>query len=196
MSGGSQNNGIVIGIVTDLEDPEKLGRVRVKFPHLSDQQSDWAYLVSPMAGPDRGLFLRPEVNDQVLVGFVLGDPKHPYILGSLWSNTDKPPADDGGGKDNNWRFIKSRSGHIIKLNDKKGSETIEIIDKDGERKVVIDSAKKKIQVTSDNGDIEVKASSGSVKIEASASVEIKAQGEMKLEASGTMTIKGATVNIN
>jgi uncharacterized protein involved in type VI secretion and phage assembly len=191
-----QENGIVIGLVTDLQDPENLGRVRVKFPHLADQPSDWARLASPMAGKDRGLFMRPEVDDEVLVAFEHGDPRRPYIIGALWSKTDTPPADDGKPKENNWRFIKSRSGAIIKLNDTNGSETVEVIDKTGSLKIVLNSAKKKIQVTADSGDIEVKAGAGNIKIEAASNVEIKATGNMNLEASGTMTIKGATVNIN
>lgn len=193
--GTNQVNGIIIGLVQDLEDPENLGRIRVTYPYLGDQQSDWARLVTPMAGKDRGMFFRPEVGDEVLVAFELGDVRRPYILGSLWSTEDTPPADDGNAKQNNWRFIKSRNGHIVKLDDTDGSEKIEIIASDGARKIVFDIAGKKIQVTCDSGDIEVSAPSGKVKVDAT-TVEIKATGDMNLEASGTMTIKGTNVNIN
>lgn len=192
---GQQVNGIIIGLVIDLADPEKLGRIKLKFPTLGDQESDWARLVTPMAGKDRGLFLRPEVGDEVLVAFELGDARRPYVLGSLWSQTDTPPADDGQAAKNNWRFIKSRSGHIVKLDDTQGKEKIEIIASDGKRIVVIDSANQKIEVTCDTGDVEVKAAAGMVKVDAK-TVEIKSTGNMTLEATGTMTIKGATVNIN
>jgi len=187
-------NGIVIGIVSDLEDPENLGRIRVTYPHLEDQVSDWARLVSLMAGPDRGVFFRHEVGDEVLVAFEKGDPRHPYILGGVWSKADAPPADDGNAKENNWRFIRSRSGHLIKLDDTQGSETVEIEDKDGSRRIVIDTSGEKIKIECDSGDVEVKAS-GKVNVDAS-EVAVKASGEMKLEAGGTLTIKGATVNIN
>lgn len=193
--GGQQVNGIVIGIVTDLDDPERIGRVRVKFPYLGDQASDWARLVTLMAGGGRGMFFRPEVEDEVLVAFELGDVRRPYILGSLWSTTDAPPPDDGQATQNNWRFIQSRSGHIVKLDDTQGKEKIEIIGSDGQRRIVFDIAAKKIQVTCDTGDIEVSAPAGKVKVDAG-TVEIKATGNMTLEATGTMTIKGATVNIN
>jgi uncharacterized protein involved in type VI secretion and phage assembly len=193
--GADQVNGIVIGLVKDLEDPENLGRIRVTYPYLGDQLSDWAKLVTPMAGKDRGVFFRPEAGDEVLVGFELGDVRRPYILGSLWSADDTPPPDDGKPKQNNWRFIKSRSGHIVKLDDTKNKEKIEIIGSDGARKIVFDIANKKIQITCDSGDIEVSAPSGKVKVDAT-TVEIKASGNMNLEAGGTMTIKGATVNIN
>ena len=193
--GGDQVNGIVIGLVKDLEDPQNLGRVRVTFPYLDDQLSDWARLVTPMAGKDRGVFFRPEVGDEVLVAFELGDVRRPYVLGALWSTTDTPPPDDGKAKDNNWRFIKSRKGHIVKLDDTEGKEKIEIIASDGKRKIVFDVAGEKIEVTCDTGDIEVSAPSGDVKVNAK-NVEIKASADMKLQADGTMTIKGATVNIN
>ena len=192
---GDQVNGIVIGLVKDLADPENLGRVRVTFPHLGDQQSDWARLVTQMAGKDRGMFFRPEVNDEVLVAFELGDVRRPYILGSLWSTEDTPPPDDGQATENNWRFIKSRNGHIVKLDDTNGSEKIEVIGSDGARRIVFDIAGKKIQVTCDSGDIEISATAGTVKVDAK-TVEIKASNSMTLEAGSTMTIKGATVNIN
>ncbi len=190
-----RENGIVIGVVSDLNDPEGLARVRVKFPHLNEEPSDWARLSTPMAGKDRGMFFRPEVDDEVLVAFEHGEPRRPYIVGSLWSKVDTPPADDGNPTKNNWRQIVSRSGHIIRFDDTDGSEKIEIIDKDKSRKVVIDSGQQTIQVTCDQGDIEVSAGSGTVKVRAT-TVDIQASGDMTLQATGTMTIKGSTVNIN
>jgi uncharacterized protein involved in type VI secretion and phage assembly len=148
-----------------------------------------------MAGKERGLFLRPEVGDEVLVAFELGDPRRPYILGSLWSRNQPPPPDDGDAAKNNWRFIRSRSGHIVRLDDTAGAEKIEIVGKDDKRRVVIDVAKEKIQIVCDTGDIEVSAPAGTVKVEG-LTVEVKASGNMSLEATGTMTIKGATVSIN
>lgn len=193
--GADQVNGIIIGLVKDLEDPQNLGRIRVTYPYLGDQLSDWARLVTPMAGKDRGIFFRPEVGDEVLVAFELGDVRRPYILGSLWSAEDTPPPDDGNAKKNNWRFIKSRNGHIVKLDDTEGSEKIEIIGSDGARKIVFDIAGKKIEVTCDSGNVEVSAPAGDVKVEAK-TVSIKASADMTLEATGTMTIKGSQVNIN
>ncbi len=191
----ARENGIVTGIVIDLEDPQNLGRIQVSFPHLSDQPSDWARLVAPMAGKDRGVFFRPEIGDEVLVAFEHGDPRRPYILGSVWSTEDTPPPDDGNAKQNNWRFMKSRSGHIIRLNDTSGGEKIEIIDKDSARRIVIDSSGSKIQVSCDQGDIEVTANSGTVTVQAM-TVKITASSDMTLQAGGSITIQGATVNIN
>ena len=187
-------NGIIIGIVDDLKDPENLGRVRVTYPVLEDQLSDWARLVSLMAGKERGAFFRPEVGDEVLVAFEQGDPRRPYILGGVWSTPDPPPPDDGKPEENNWRFFRSRSGHVFKLDDTQGAERVEIIDKDETHKIIIDTAGDKIQILCDSGDVEVTAA-GKVDVKA-AEVIVKADGAMTLEAGGTMTIKGATVNIN
>lgn len=190
-----RENGILIGVVTDLEDPDGLGRVRVKFPNLGDKLSSWAKISAPMAGKNRGFFFRPEVDDELLVAFEMGDPRRPYVLGALWSKVDTPPPDDGKPKDNNWRFIQSRSGHIFKFDDTKGAERIEIIDKDGRHKIVIDSSGDKIQILCDSGNIEIKATAGKLQVEA-VDAEIKASGNMTLQAGGQMTIKGSVVNIN
>ena len=74
--------GVVVGLVTNNQDPDKLGRVKVRFPWLGDSdESAWARLATPMAGKDRGLYFLPEVDDEVLVVFEHGDLRFPYILG-------------------------------------------------------------------------------------------------------------------
>jgi uncharacterized protein involved in type VI secretion and phage assembly len=191
-----RENGIVIGIVEDLDDQEELGRVRVRYPHLNDEMSDWARVASPMGGKSRGWFLRPERLDEVLVAFEHGDPRRPYIVGALWNKDDPPPADDGKRVDNNWRFFQSRSGHLMKFDDTSGAEKIEIVGKGGDHKLVIDVSGKKIEITCSTGDINVSVPSGKLAIDAS-TVEIKAKSTMLLDAGTTMTIKGKSmVEIN
>ena len=130
--------GVVIGVVTNNDDPDKLGRVKVKFPWLSDDdESFWAPLSVPMAGNGRGTYFLPEVDDKVLVAFEHGDPRFPFVLGSVWSGYDKPPEENDGGK-NDVRVIRSRSGHQIRLDDKDGEERIEIVDKGGKSSIVFD----------------------------------------------------------
>jgi uncharacterized protein involved in type VI secretion and phage assembly len=189
-----ETNGLVIGVVSNLEDPDNLGRVRVRYPHLNGQESQWARLVSPMAGPDRGLFFRPEKDDEVIVAFELGEIRRPYILGSLWSTVDQPP-ENGEAKKNDLRLFKSRSGHIIRFDDTSGAEKVELIDKDDKHKIIIDCAGDKLQLICDSGNLEISATAGTVKIDAQ-DVEVTASGSMKLTASGEMTLKGSTINLN
>jgi uncharacterized protein involved in type VI secretion and phage assembly len=190
-----RENGLIVGIVKSLDDPEDLGRVKVTYPTLGDEESDWCRLVAPFAGGGRGAFFRPEVDDEVLVAFEHGDPRRPYVLGGVWSKADKPPADDGKKKDNNWRFLVSRSGHVVKLDDTAGAEVVEVSDGGGTTRVVLETASGKVRVESDGGDVEVTAMAGTVKVEA-AMVEIKATGSATLEAGGALTLKGSVVNIN
>ena len=84
--------GVVVGVVTNNQDPEELGRVKVKFPWLSDaDESDWARIATPMAGNEKGIYFLPEVDDEVLVVFEHGDLRFPYIIGALWNGQAPPP---------------------------------------------------------------------------------------------------------
>jgi uncharacterized protein involved in type VI secretion and phage assembly len=198
----SRIQGVVVGVVTNNQDPDGLGRVKVKFPWLSDaDESNWARVAAPMAGKERGVYFLPEVDDEVLVAFEQGDLRFPYVLGALWNGKDSPPAKNADGK-NNLRVIKSRSGHVIRLNDAEGQEKIEILDKSGKNKIVFDTANNTITITADK-DITLSAAQGTIKLEAQ-KIEIKSSADAKIEAgsnldvkaSAQMTIKGATVNIN
>jgi uncharacterized protein involved in type VI secretion and phage assembly len=194
--------GVAIGIVTNNQDPDKRGRVKVKFPWLSDtEESFWARVATPMAGKDRGLYLLPEVDDEVLVAFEHGSVEYPYVLGALWNGKDAPPENNDDGK-NNHRTLKSRSGHLIRLDDTDGKEKIEVIDKSGKNSIVISTSDNTITISADK-DITIQSTNGKLKLSAKG-IEISSQAEVKIEASqnmdvkasGQTNIKGATVNIN
>ena len=141
--------GVAVGVVTNNQDPDGFARVKVKFPWLSDEdESHWARVATPMAGEDRGLYLLPEVDDEVLVAFEHGDVRFPIVVGALWNGKDRAPAANDDGK-NNIRMLKSRSGHVIRLNDEDGKETIEVIDSSGKNSLIIDTAANKITITAE-----------------------------------------------
>lgn len=191
-----RENGVLIGTVVDLKDPEKLGRVKLKFPQYDDQPSDWARVASPMAGKDRGFFFRPEVGDEVLVALENGDPRRAYVLGALWSKVDTPPEDDANAAENNWRTIRSREGQILRFDDTKGKEKIEILGKNEMQTIVIDFASSKIEITCTKGDLSLSAPTGTLKLDAK-TIEIKASADATVQANTTLTLKGTTaVNIN
>jgi phage baseplate assembly protein V len=194
--------GVTVGIVTNNQDPDGMGRVKVRFPWLSDEnESHWARVLTPMAGAERGLWFLPEVEDEVLVAFEHGRVDFPYVLGALWNGQDPPPESNDDGE-NNIRMIRSRSGHVIRLDDTDGSEKIEVVDKDEKNSIVIDSAKNTITIEA-SGDITIKTGAGKlifegagVEIVSSADVKIEASGNLNAEAGSDMTIKGSMVNIN
>jgi uncharacterized protein involved in type VI secretion and phage assembly len=194
--------GVVVATVTNVKDPEKLGRVKVSYPWLGDEaEGAWARVTAPMAGKGMGIYFMPEINDEVLVAFEHGDSRFPYVIGSLWNGKAKPPLKLDEGK-NDVRLIKSRSGHVIRLSDEDGKEKIEIIDKSGKNQVSIDTATNTITIASDK-DVTISAPNGAIKLDAqkidivsSADTKIEAGAGMDVKASGTLNVKGAAVNIN
>lgn len=200
-----RTDGLVIGVVTDNQDPKGQGRVKVKYPWLTnDHASDWARVVVPGGGPQRGIEFLPEVDDEVLVGFELGDVHHPYVLGGLWNGQDEPPKKStqvvSGGKVQQ-RIIKSRSGHVITLDDTSGGEEITIVDKTGSNKIVLHSPDNSLQIKV-QGDLTIEAQ-GKVKITGTAGVEVSSSAQLKLSGdsgaemstNGPATVKGSTLNM-
>ncbi len=118
--------GVVVAQVTDVNDPTNSGRVKLKFPWLSDDYvSDWARTLQPGAGLARGTMLLPEVGDEVLVAFEQDTTERPYVLGGLYNGVDTPPTEgipvvDSGSGEINRRSFVSRLGHRIDLHDAKG----------------------------------------------------------------------------
>jgi len=193
-------NGVGIGIVTNNQDPEGMGRVKVKFPWLDEEaESDWVKVASMMGGKNRGAMFLPEVEDEVLVAFEQGDVDHPYVLGALWSKEDKPPGNNEDGK-NNIRKITSRSGHEIIFNDdhEQKKEKLEIHSKSGHVLILDDSAgKERIEIRdkTQKNIVRIDSVENIISIEAATKLTIKAP-MIEIEASGVLTLKGGMIKIN
>ena len=203
---GGRVEGVATGLVTNNQDPEGLGRVRVKYPWREDgQESYWARLAVLAAGKDRGTLWIPEVGDEVLLAFDKGDIEHPYVIGALWNGKDVPPETNADGE-NNTKLIRSRCGHQIKLFDKTGEESVEIKTKGGHTILLDDktgSARVEIKDGTGSNKIVIESAQNSVTVESGLSLKIKSQqidieagASMSLKATGTLTIQGALVRIN
>jgi uncharacterized protein involved in type VI secretion and phage assembly len=186
--------GVVVGIVTNNRDPERMYRVKVRFPWLNlDDESNWARVAGAMAGNGRGAYFLPEVDDEVLVAFEHGSVEHPYVIGALWNGHDKPHENNDDGE-NNYRSLKSRSGHVIRLCDRAGQETIEIVDKTGHNRMVFNAADNSILIEA-QGNIELKSQTGKLSISA-VGIELKSTAGVDVSANANVAIKGALVNLN
>ena len=205
-SGGGPTHkihGLVIGIVTNNNDPQGLGRVRVQFPWLSTaDESFWARVATPSAGKERGLMMLPVPGEEVLCGFEHGDPSHPFVVGSLFNGVDKPGtelADTKGG-------MALRSDETIAMTSKKdlritsgakmdvkvsGDRTEEIKGKSVSRITGTAEVKSASYTVEANQSASIKGTA-SVTVESSGSLSIKAS-TISIEAKGPVTIKGATV---
>jgi len=199
--------GVVTALVTNTDDPKDWGRVKVKFPWMTEAaESDWARVVGIGGGKEAGFFVMPEVDDEVLVAFAHGDFSQPFILGGLWNGQYAIPP-EGAGADSNEkplvRVWRSRSGHKIAMYDNKDNH-VEMVTAAGHH-IDLDDANRKITVTSKDGlSITLDDRSKKITIKSSKEVEIKADGDLKIQAGGNMNlqagsqvnIKGATINLN
>jgi phage protein D/phage baseplate assembly protein gpV len=216
--------GAAIGLVTNTDDPDKLGRVKLKFPMYSDDvESAWARVVAPSAGPESGFITIPEVGEEVLALFPGGDINYPVVIGSLWSEKNKIPASASAASQGEIplkQVFRSRNGHEILVDDSAG-DLISVTTHDGHT-IVLDSANKKIEVKTagghqlvfdDNGGMVeltvsgghsatfdaggvVISSAGNLELTSSGNIKVDAGGQLELSAGGPVTVKGAVVNLN
>ncbi len=197
--------GLVVGIVTNLKDPDNMGRVKVKYPVLplnegKEIESDWARLVMPMSGNGSGFFFLPEVNDEVIVYFENGDITRPYVLGSVWNSKDKTPKQQselvGGDGKVKERLLKTTSGHILSFDDSADAPKISIIDKSTKNKLIIDTTSKTITIETDasGGNITLKATGGKISLE-SKDFEVKATNSASIEGTASAKVKTAQLEL-
>ncbi|MDQ4020288.1 MAG: VgrG-related protein [Actinomycetota bacterium] len=228
--GGHERNGhravtgLAPAVVTDVRDPRKLGRVKIKFPWLADDYaSSWARTVQISAGPRYGAMILPEVGDEVLVGFEQGDFDSPYVLGGLYNGKDTPAASPYELVDRNSgqvvaRRLVSRTGHRLELVETAAADNaVRLVTGDDRYLLELDKKGTKITVKSDGtvlvegsrgvtidaktGPLELKGSqvsikgTGAVKVEG-ATVSVNGQGTAEFKASGVVTVRGSLVKIN
>ncbi len=220
-SSGLQNilpsvQGLHTGVVTALEgDPSGEARIKVKVPSI-DLQGDglWARVATLDAGASRGTFFLPEIDDEVIVGFLSNDPRHPVVLGMVYSSAHTPPEE--AKDDNHIKGYFSRSGMRIRFDDEKKIMTLDtpaghvvVLDDDAGEMTMTDSNGNKIVMSSSGITIEsasdmVLKASGGIKMEGGTNVEMKAGAQWKAEgsagaelnSSGAMIVKGNPVMIN
>ena len=182
---------LVVGLVTNNNDPDQMGRVRVKYPSLSDsEESAWARVASLSAGNARGLMMLPQPDEEVIVGFEHGDARRPVVLGSVFNGKDKPGDDLMQNRDGSFALLSNEKAHIHTKKD------FEI---KSDQALMIEITKD--ATTKAQGKIEQEASQGA-KLKAGTTYEIEAGSSMTLkgvsvtvEASASLTLKGATVDI-
>jgi uncharacterized protein involved in type VI secretion and phage assembly len=193
----------LVGIVTDNKDPKGWGRVKVKFPTLTEEHaSHWARVVALGAANNRGFDCLPEVNDEVLVGFEHGDIHRPYIIGGVWNGKDAPPekVEDSiqGGKVR-LRTIKTRTGHTLQFveEDKGGSKTGVRLQTNKGHKIYLNDSEACIDIETQGGHkIKMDDQGKAISLDSTGNLSIKAKGNIEIKANGTITVNGAMIYLN
>ena len=208
-------SGLQIGVVVACnDDPSGEDRIRVKLPSFGlASEGIWARIASLDAGKDRGFFFRPEIGDEVTVGFLGDDPRHPVILGMLHSSAH--PAPEIGNEDNRYKLYQSRAGMKVHFDDQNRAMTLST---PAGNRVVLDESQHSISLLDQNGNklvmnaggiliesaskIEIKAHADAnmkgvnVDIKASATIKLEGSGGAELSGGGVTTVKGSLVLIN
>lgn len=208
-------NGLQIGVVTALQDdPDGEDRIRVRLPLVSDSEDGVrARLATLDAGDGRGTYFRPEIDDEVVVGFLDGDPRFPVVLGQCHSSAK--PAPETATDDNNVKGYVSRSKLKLTFDDDKKAVVLETpagnkltLSEDGKSVALADQNGSSVTLDQDGitlksaKDLTLKAAGdvvlqgNNLKLTADAGFTAKAQSSAEISASGTLTLKGSLVRIN
>jgi uncharacterized protein involved in type VI secretion and phage assembly len=200
----SWGGGLVVGIVTNNNDPDKMGRVKVKYPVMletdggSEVESHWGRILTPSAGDQRGIWMTPQVDEEVVVAFENEDSRRPLILGSVFNGRQKPVDDLTQSNDGSFAVVSTEKGFVHTAKDltfKSDQKMIIEIESD-QTNTVKGKQEEKItgnftHETSGSGSLK---SGSSYTIEAGSSMSIKGVN-VTVEAQGSLTLKGSTVSI-
>jgi phage protein D/phage baseplate assembly protein gpV len=205
-SGSAHVDSIVVGVVTNNNDPEQRGRVKVKFPFLSDTETFWAPVTLPAAGKERGLSMLPVPDEQVVVAFENGDPSYPVVLGSVFNGKDTP-GDEMAVQDGSFALKSDHKALIaaqedINLRTEKGKWVIDVKGGDVTETVKAGGGGSGNYTGTFDGKWALTANQA-ITIESKMGITIKApqisveaQGQLSVKSQGVLSLEGATVQIN
>lgn len=167
--------------VVSVQDPDSLARVKVKLLTVDgDGEAEiWARVAAPFAGPDRGCLFIPDVDDEVLVTFVAGDPRFPIVIGGLWNGAQNPPEQFSGDKVDRWTITGKAGTRIAIVEESASSAKIEFTTPNGISGTLTDE------------------SGGSIKFEDTAgnSITIDSQG-IALQSSAKVKVTASQVEVS
>lgn len=191
---------IQTGVVTDNQDPENLGRIKVRLSwHRSDEETGYMRCMTFDGGKSRGWFALPEVGDEVLVAYERGNPDAPIVLGCMYNKKDTPPmgsSDCLASGAVTKKVLRTRLGNQILLVDEDGKESIAITQKDGTNTILLTMDGPAITIES-SGDITLKganitleSTSGDIELKSGSALKGSAQMDIEMKASGNFKSEG------
>lgn len=186
--------GIYEALVSDVNDPAKEGRVKIKMPWFDGQmETEWCRVRQFYAGNGYGAFFIPERGDEVLISFIQGDMRYPVILGGLYNGTDKPPSHRDDQTDQ--KLLRTKAGHEFVLDDLPGKERVRITTKGGHEFDLSDADKKVTVKTNSGNSVTLEDSGGKITIKTSGGQSITmTPGKITLSAA-SIELSGSSVSL-
>ena len=197
--------GLVCGVVTNVDDPDTQGKVKVALPWLSPSfETDWARVVQLSAGARTGAMFLPEVGDEVLVGFEFGDPRRPYVIGGLVNDNSSfssmSSAVSSGAVTG--RGIASPAGNVLQFTDElppgppglpPTQSAITLGTGDGNLSLAIDQVAGTVTLSCKPAPPKSKTPAGTLTIDCSGAGQISIKGGaggVKIESDGQLELSG------
>ncbi|MEL6672949.1 MAG: type VI secretion system tip protein VgrG, partial [Bacteroidota bacterium] len=182
--------GLQIGKVVKLEkDPDGEDRIQVKMPMVDpNAKGIWARVASLDAGKERGFFFRPELDDEVIVGFINDDPRDAVVLGMLHSS--KLPAPLKASDQNHEKLIQTRSELRVHFHDETKTITI---DTPAGNSILMDEEGKTI-VIEDQNQNKIALEQGGITLDSPKDINLKAGGKINIEATADLSMKGTNIS--
>jgi phage baseplate assembly protein V len=177
--------GVYEALVSDVNDPAKEGRVKIKIPWFDPElETEWCRVRQFYAGNGYGAFYVPERGDEVLIAFIKGSMSEPVILGGLYNGSDKPPSHRDDQTDQ--KMLRTKAGHEFLLDDSPGKERVRITTKGGHEFDLSDADKKVTVTTTGGNSVTLEDAGGKITVETSG-------GQSITMTPGTITLSAASI---
>lgn len=185
-------SGLHVGIVKKIDgDPDKRSRIQVMIPSIKNSGNGiWAVLSHFHANNQSGSFFIPEVNAEVIVGFLNDDPRFPIVLGSLYSKNNK--AKDSIEKQNSTKSIVTKSGLRLEFNDK---DKFFKVTTPGKNTLLISDKDKGVKIEDQNGN-EIVTSAKSLSLKSKKDILLTATGKLELKGTKGVVMSSSTGDVS
>ena len=184
-------SGLTIGTVTSNEDPDNEDRVRVRLPLVDAGDGVWARVANLDAGNQRGFFFRPEIGDEVVVGFLDDDPRRAVLLGML--NSSKNPAPIKGSDQNDQKAYQSRSKMKLSFDD---GQKIVSLETPAGNKITLSEADKGVKIEDQNGN-SITLDPNGITLDTQKALKLSGGTDgAEINSTGTTALKGLKVKLN
>jgi uncharacterized protein involved in type VI secretion and phage assembly len=186
--------GVYEALVSDVNDPAREGRVKIKMPWFDPElETEWCRVRQFYAGNGYGAFYVPERGDEVLIAFIKGSMSEPVILGGLYNPEDKPPSHRDAQTDQ--KMLRTKAGHEFLLDDSPGKERVRITTKGGHEFDLSDADKKVTFTTTGGNSVTLEDAGGKITIETSGGQSITmTPGKITLSAA-SIVLSGSSVSL-